>query len=407
MGIKGLPALIKKIAGEYAMKTYNFDRFHGMTIAVDASLLIYQTVIAMRSRGKDLRNDKGELTSHLHGVFHKVLNFLQNGMIPIFVFDGKAPAIKQKTIDQRTAIKNEASAQLELLDDSEDEKYIKYYKQTYKIDKQDIMECKILLDLIGIPYIVAPEEADVVCAWLASRCDETGKKYAKGVCSDDSDMLTFGAAYLFKDMVKFIRKGTTINVISLNRTLKKMKLSQDQFIDLCVLLGCDYCDNVKGIGPATAYKLITTHGSLEKVIKATSNKISKELAECMITARDYFKNAPTELDKSKKFLNEVKGLKLRKVQRLQLIDFMCVKHNFDVLKLQADLQKLEHYYKELNVSVENTGHYHDILEEDTTRYLDSISENAFVFREDEEEKPPEKIVRQNSKRMKRVYKVTD
>ena len=25
-------------------------------------------------------------------------------------------------------------------------------------------------------------------------------------------------------------------------------MTQDQFIDLCILLGCDYCETIKGIG---------------------------------------------------------------------------------------------------------------------------------------------------------------
>jgi flap endonuclease-1 len=47
-----------------------------------------------------------------------------------------------------------------------------------------------------------------------------------------------------------------------------------QFIDLCILLGCDYLDPVKGIGPQTALKLIREHKNLEGVVKffETSNK---------------------------------------------------------------------------------------------------------------------------------------
>ena len=40
-----------------------------------------------------------------------------------------------------------------------------------------------------------------------------------------------------------------------------------QFIDLCILLGCDYVDPVKGVGPSTALKLIRDHGTLEKVVE--------------------------------------------------------------------------------------------------------------------------------------------
>lgn len=41
----------------------------------------------------------------------------------------------------------------------------------------------------------------------------------------------------------------------------------DQFIDLCILLGCDYLDPIPKVGPHTALKLIRDHGSLENVVE--------------------------------------------------------------------------------------------------------------------------------------------
>ena len=101
MGIKGLPKLIKDIAGDAAIKSYFFSKFKGWNVSVDASLMIYQTVIALRSTGKDMKNNRGDLTSHLHGLFYKILLFLQNNMVPIFVFDGKASDMKNKTLEKR------------------------------------------------------------------------------------------------------------------------------------------------------------------------------------------------------------------------------------------------------------------------------------------------------------------
>jgi flap endonuclease-1 len=40
-----------------------------------------------------------------------------------------------------------------------------------------------------------------------------------------------------------------------------------QFIDLCILLGCDYCDSIRGIGPKRALELITKHKSIETIIE--------------------------------------------------------------------------------------------------------------------------------------------
>lgn len=403
MGIKGLPKLIKDIAGNYASKSYKFSKFKRIKVAVDASLIIYQTVIALRSSGKDMTNEKGELTSHLHGLFYKILIFLQNEMVPVFVFDGKAPTIKNKTLEKRKLIQLEAEQHLTTLSDSEDEDYIKHFKQTFKPSKENIKECLILLDLMGIPYIMAPGEADVICSWLSARKDANGKRYVKGVCSDDSDMLPLGALYLFKDMLKFMSKDKNVNVISLNKALVKMNLTQDQFIDLSVLLGCDYCDNIKGIGPKTAYRLIQKYKTLENVIQFLKNQNKDSDADsdsetdiedndntfdyqCLIDARNYFRDALKKIDQSKDFVLTDDNLQLRQYQFEELIDFMCVKHNFDVIRIQNGIKRLDAYYKKMNITRENTKQVYKILQPRSENYVfKDLSDTIEFLPSDEEE----------------------
>ncbi|XWV26245.1 endonuclease of the XPG family [Tupanvirus soda lake] len=401
MGIKKLPKLIKDIAGDAAIRSYKFSKFKGWAVSVDASLIIHQTVIALRSSGRDMKNSKGELTSHLHGLFYKILIFLQNGMVPIFVFDGKAPDIKNKTIEKRKQRKTQAQKNLDELTDSEDEEYIKNFKQTFKPTKADIKEAQILLDLMGIPYIIAPGEADVVCAWLAARHDASGKRYVKGVCSDDSDMLALGAPYLFKDMLRFMSKNKPVKVISLKKALVKMNLTMDQFVDLCVLLGTDYCDNIKGIGPKGAYKLIQKYGTLEKVLASLNKNSDSDGSEsdcsdddcmtneqCMIEAKKYFKNALKEIDESEDFVITDDQLQLRKFQYEELMDFMCVKHNFDVIRIQTGIDRLKEYHKKMNVTRENNKNVHKILQPRSENYIfKALTEDIeFLSSDDENDK---------------------
>ena len=40
-----------------------------------------------------------------------------------------------------------------------------------------------------------------------------------------------------------------------------------QFVDLCILLGCDYLDPIPKVGPNTALKLIREFGTLDKVLE--------------------------------------------------------------------------------------------------------------------------------------------
>lgn len=365
MGIKGLIQLIKKYAGSAAIKRYSISRFGGMRIAVDTSAIVYQSVLATRSSGKDIVNEKGEITSHLSGIMIKILKMLENNIIPILVFDGKAPSIKQNTIDKRHAIKKNAVKALSELPagtSNTDETYLKNFKKIYTPSPTEFEELRVMLDLMGIPYICAPGEADVICAWLASRTGENGRRYVKGVATDDSDMLTLGSPYIFKDMLKFINNGHMITVVSLYKTLVKMNLTMDQFTDLCVLLGCDYCDNIPKVGPESAYKYIKEHETISKVITAYREKYPKNdiNTKSIFRAQKYFKNALQEIDKSDFTVND-HHLTPRLFQSEQLMDFMCTKHNFDVMQMEIYTRKLSMYYTRLGINKPNNNVYHTIL----------------------------------------------
>jgi DNA excision repair protein ERCC-5 len=53
-------------------------------------------------------------------------------------------------------------------------------------------ECQELLQMFGIPYIIAPMEAEAQCAWL----DANG--LVNGVVTDDNDVFLFGAERVYR-----------------------------------------------------------------------------------------------------------------------------------------------------------------------------------------------------------------
>jgi hypothetical protein len=48
--------------------------------------------------------------------------------------------------------------------------------------------------------------------------------------------------------------------------LQELGLSMPQFIDLCIMCGCDYATNIRGIGAVRALNLIKQHGSVEAAV---------------------------------------------------------------------------------------------------------------------------------------------
>jgi len=58
----------------------------------------------------------------------------------------------------------------------------------------------------------------------------------------------------------------------LDRVLEGLDLQMPEFIDLCILMGCDYCDSIKGIGPKRAIELIQKHRNIEGILKVLDTK---------------------------------------------------------------------------------------------------------------------------------------
>lgn len=81
------------------------------------------------------------------------------------------------------------------------------------------------------------------------------------------DALTFKTPVLVRKMTFASASKSTVQTMNYKKALEGLGLTHDQFVDLCILLGCDYCDSIKGVGPKTALKLVREHGNIETILK--------------------------------------------------------------------------------------------------------------------------------------------
>ncbi|KAG6810650.1 Elongation of fatty acids protein 2 [Tricholoma furcatifolium] len=271
MGIKGLTGLISELAPA-AIKEHDIKTLFGRKVAIDASMSIYQFLIAVRQKdGEMLTNDAGETTSHLMGFFYRTIRIVENGIKPAYVFDGKPPEMKKGVLSKRFERREEAKEEGEEAKEvGTAEDVDRFSRRTVKVTREHNEECRKLLKLMGIPVIVAPSEAEAQCAELA----RGGKVYAAG--SEDMDTLTFSAPILFRHLTFSEAKKQPISEINLKAALEGLEMDMDQFIDLCLLLGCDYLEPIKGIGPKTALKLIREYKGLQGVVAHLREKTTRE-----------------------------------------------------------------------------------------------------------------------------------
>ncbi|KAG0472124.1 hypothetical protein HPP92_016670 [Vanilla planifolia] len=281
MGIKGLGKLLSDKAPK-AMKEETLGSYVGQKIAIDASMSIYQFLISVGRVGtRTLTNEAGEVTSHLQGMFTRTIRLLDAGIKPVYVFDGLPPDLKRQELDKRcfnreNAVKNLAIA-LETGNSHDIEKFSKRIVkvacggvQKVALDKgmdpiqvtlQHNEGCKKLLKLMGVTVVEAPSEAEAQCAALC----KSGEVYA--VASEDMDSLTFGAPRFLRHLMDNVSGKAPIVEFEISKVLGELDLTMAQFVDLCILSGCDYCDGIKGIGARMAFKLIQRHGSIEGILE--------------------------------------------------------------------------------------------------------------------------------------------
>ena len=132
---------------------------------------------------------------------------------------------------------------------------------TYK----DIKLCKKLFNFMNVKYIHADGEADEILASL----EKNG--IIEVILSADMDMLTYGISCLLNDM-KSAKQGHTCKQYVLNDILSDFNWTHQQFVDFCILSGCDYVDRIPKLGVKTAKKFIDTHVTIENVVAALHRK---------------------------------------------------------------------------------------------------------------------------------------
>ncbi|KAF0971964.1 hypothetical protein FDP41_009660 [Naegleria fowleri] len=266
MGIKGLANLILDEAKQ-AVREDELKNYFGRKVAIDASMAMYQFLIALKNSGMDLTNEQGEVTNHLQGLLARTTKMLEYGIKPCYVFDGKPPELKSGELEKRREKQKEAMEQFALAsEEGDEEKMVMWNKRTARLTKEQSNDGKKLLRLMGVPIVEAPGEAEAQCAELC----RGGLVYA--TATEDMDALTYATPVLVRHLTFSEARKQPLQEFSLKQVLEGLGVTEDQFIDICILCGCDYCDSIKGIGPKKALSMIKKYGNIETLLKNIEGK---------------------------------------------------------------------------------------------------------------------------------------
>ncbi|MEM0379242.1 MAG: flap endonuclease-1 [Nanopusillaceae archaeon] len=325
---------------EGCIKETEISYFSGKIIAIDAFNAIYQFLTAIRQEdGTPLMDSKGRITSHLSGLFYRTKKLLENGIKPVYVFDGKNPEFKKKEIEIREENKRKLEEKykkaIELGIKSEMKKYS---VGTARLTPEIIEESKKLLEAMGIPYIQAPSEAD---AQLTKLVNDGIVDFAS---TQDYDILIFGAKRAVRNLVitgKRKIRGVEVDInpeiLELKQILDCLKIDREKLIWLALIIGTDYNpEGIPGIGLKTAYELIKNTEDPEKLFKYVGweryyNNIDwRELYE-------FFLNPPCI---------EIKEIKWKEPEEEKVIKLLVEEHDFNEERVRKSLEELKKAYKQ-------------------------------------------------------------
>ena len=322
----------------------SFNDLHDRVIVIDAHNVLHQFLSSIRQRdGTPLKDSKGRITSHLSGLLHRTANIVEARIRPVYVFDGEPHPLKAKTIEQRRERKEQAEKEWkEALEKGDLEKAKTKAQQTSRVTDEIIQQSKELLDALGIPYVQAPSEGESQASYMAKK----GVAFATG--SQDFDCLLFGSPILIRNLTSSERRKlpgkkayakVSPKLIRLKPNLKSLGITHKQLVDMAILMGTDFNDGIKGIGPKKSLKLIKKSGNIENALAIVGDANAPTFDEIKEIRKIFLKPEVTD-DYS---------LQWSAPDNEEVLHILCGQHQFTPERIEPVLEKfstIEHMMKQ-------------------------------------------------------------
>jgi len=313
------------------------EELRGRTLAVDANNLLYQFLALIRSKdGSPFSDSQGRITSHIVGLIMRTTRLMVDYSIrPVFVFDGKPSDLKSATLAERRRSRERAREKWEEAVGRGD--YEAAWSKAVRMNSltRDMQnDAKKVLDLLGIPRVQAIQEGEAQAAYMAARGD------VWAVNSRDYDSVLFGSPRLVRYVTisgqeylpsKGISRPLIPELIELEKLLATLQLTREQLVDLAILVGTDFNQGIRGVGPKTALTLLKANGRLESIPEDYRDKLPTNIAEL----RKAFLNPP---------LTTNYDLGFKKLDEDGLMRFLCDERGFGRERISLVINRMKQFY---------------------------------------------------------------
>ena len=335
MGVNLTPIIVKRVT--------SLEALSGKTMAVDAFNVLHQFLALIRTRdGSPLSDPQGRVTSHLVGLVFRTTRLIADyRMGLVFVFDGRPPQLKRAEVDRRRALRRRAEEEYaEAVEAGDLATAHSKAVQTGRLTREMVEDSKRLLELLGVPWVQAPSEGEAQAAHMARRGDVWASS------TRDYDSLLLGTPRLVRYLTiqgqewlpsKGRARKLEPEVIDLEGFLGHHGITREQLVDLGILVGTDFNDGLKGIGPKTALKLVKEHGRLEDMPENVASLLPSEYPEIR---RLFFEPEVTD-----DYAVASGGL-----DGEGLVSFLCGERGFSMERVETVIERIKRSKKQKSLS---------------------------------------------------------
>jgi len=315
------------------------EDLRGRSLAVDAQNYIYQFLSLIRmSDGTPIQDSHGNVTSHLAGLMFRSTRLIHDYNIDlVFVFDGAPPPLKQHKIMKRRELREKATREWQTALKAGD--YATAFSKAVMsshLTRPMIEDSQRLLQMLGISFVQAPSEAEAQAAYMALK----GEVWAAS--SNDYDCLLFNAPRLLRYLTisgqeflpsKMTSRPLKPELIELNKFFSSYVITREQLIDIAVLIGTDFNEGVKGIGPKKALDLIRNYGKIENLPSEIKSVLE---AQNYPEVRRFFLEPK---------LTDDYTLKCGPLKERELYRFLCDQRDFSTERVETAVQRMKTFYQ--------------------------------------------------------------
>lgn len=232
---------------------------------------------------------------------------LRNQIRPVVVFDGVALSQKHAEIADRIVERQENRRKAaEALESGDGRTAYTMFQRSVRVTHAMCVKWMAALSREGVEYLVAPYEADAQLAYLCAR------GIVDFAITEDSDVLVYGAPRV---VFKLDSDGNGQEIqrrdFGDNAELSTRGWTNDMFVSMCVLSGCDYCESVPGVGIKTAYRIVAQHRKRKAILRHVMQhyRVSPEYEGDFTRAALIFQHQRVfdPVGKKLAFLNDIKA----------------------------------------------------------------------------------------------------